>query len=415
MHRGSALLLALWIIAVLSVMVLSFATEAKLQGGVNIYLREKNRIKRLVEPGKILAEAILVDYKNAKPWAEGEDVAELLEEDRWYKEKRDLKGGEGSRGGTCTIGPILLDEEDPSSGTVTVKIESVNNETTGININELYSDSAQMRWQLVYSQLGISDDEGRANFRTQDGESINLQSYLIAGWMHYRGTSELGPKLDGMEENVKDQDYEDYYEDHEDEIAEEDRYKPAHGPIAAMTELSRVLCFREYPAVLTGGVVNPWADKEDQITIPNGGLLGLGVFGVSGSEKVNVNHCNEAQLMTVPGIVDVSAEENERDESIALAKAILETLKIKPEDSDLEDGLDIYPYKDYNDMKQRVEDAFPDVEFSEDASQYLSFSSEEDTIFKMTITCESMGMKHEAVCECYVDDKKVRYLSWKEN
>jgi len=415
MNRGSALLLALWIIAVLSVMVLSFATEAKMQGGVNIYLREKNRVKRLVEPGKVLGEIVMLGYKDAKAWTEGEDEKELLEEDRWYKEKRDLKGGEGSKGGTCTIGPILLDESDPDSGTVTVKIESVNNETSGININELYQESDQMRWQLVYNQLGISDDEGKTSFRTEEGKSINLQNYLIAGWMHYRGTSEMGPKFEGMEENIKDQDYEDYFEDHEEDFAEEDRYKPAHAPIATLTELSRVLCFREYPAVLTGGVVNPWADKEDQIQIGHGGLIGMKVFGTTGAVKVNVNHCNEAQLMTVPGIVDVSAESDEREESIALARAILETLKIKPEDSEIEEELDLYPYKDYNDMVKRVEDAFPDVEFSEDASKYLTFTPEEDTIFKMTITCESMGMKHEAVCECYVADKKVRYISWKEN
>ena len=414
MHRGSALLLALWIIAVLSVMVLSFSVEAKLQGGVNIYLREKNRVKRLVEPGRILGEIVLLDYKNAKDWQEDEDEEELFEDDRWYMEKRDLKGGTGSKGGTCTIGPILLDESDPDSGTVTVKIESVNNETTGININELYAESDLTRWQLVYNQLGITDEDGRANFRTQEGKSINLQNYLIAGWMHYRGTSELGPKFDGMEENIKDEDYEDYYEDHDDEIAEENRYKPAHAPIASLTELSRVLCFQEYPAVLTGGVVNPWADKEDQIRLSSG-LLGLGIFGVTGSVKVNVNHCTVAQLMTVPGIVDTSAELNDREDSVKLAQAIIETLKIRPDDSDLPEDLGFYPYKDYQEMVSRVEDAFSDVEFSDDASQYLTFTPEEDTIFKMTITCESMGMKHEAECECYVSDNSVRYLSWKEN
>ena len=28
---------------------------------------------------------------------------------------------------------------------------------------------------------------------------------------------------------------------------------------------------------------------------------------------------------------------------------------------------------------------------------------------------ESMGMKHEVTCECYVKDKKVRYLKWRED
>ena len=48
-QRGSALLMALWIIAVLSVMVLSFAFEAHQQTGINVYVRERNRVNRLVE------------------------------------------------------------------------------------------------------------------------------------------------------------------------------------------------------------------------------------------------------------------------------------------------------------------------------------------------------------------------------
>ena len=40
-RAGSALVMALWIILVLSIMVLSFATEAHMQAGVNVYVREK--------------------------------------------------------------------------------------------------------------------------------------------------------------------------------------------------------------------------------------------------------------------------------------------------------------------------------------------------------------------------------------
>ena len=127
MRRASALLMALWIIAVLSIMVLSFASEAHLQTGINVYVRERNRVNRLVDAGRILAEVVISDYSNVSEWSEDEDVDKLFEDDRWYKEKRDLKSGR-----PCVIGPILVDEENPESGTVKVEIRI----TRGLNINE---------------------------------------------------------------------------------------------------------------------------------------------------------------------------------------------------------------------------------------------------------------------------------------
>ena len=46
-------------------------------------------------------------YNDAKQWTEDEDDKELLEDDRWYREKRDLKYAS-----KCIVGPILLDEDD---------------------------------------------------------------------------------------------------------------------------------------------------------------------------------------------------------------------------------------------------------------------------------------------------------------
>ena len=121
MKRGSALIMAIWIIAVLSVMVVSFAFEAHQQAGINVYMRERNRVNRLIEPGRILGEIVMLGFKDAKePELQGgrPDWKEIFEEeDRWCKEKYELKTAT-----RCTIGPILLDEEDPDSGTVTVDI-----------------------------------------------------------------------------------------------------------------------------------------------------------------------------------------------------------------------------------------------------------------------------------------------------
>ena len=90
-RRGSALVMAIWILAVLSIMVVSFAFEARQQAGINIYVQERNRVKRLIEPGRVLGEIVMLGYSEAKEWTEDEDEKEMDEEDRFYKEKRALK------------------------------------------------------------------------------------------------------------------------------------------------------------------------------------------------------------------------------------------------------------------------------------------------------------------------------------
>ena len=157
MKRGSALIMALWIIAVLSVMVMSFAFEAHQQAGINVYVRERNRVNRLVEPGRMIGETILLGFNEAKEWSEDEKEEDLDEEDRWYREKRALKFDT-----RCTVGPILLDEDDPDSGTVTIDIELANSGAeNGININELYEGGDSnwaLRWQMILKASGIDEE-----------------------------------------------------------------------------------------------------------------------------------------------------------------------------------------------------------------------------------------------------------------
>ena len=132
MKRGGALIFALWTITVLSIMALAFAYEAHQHAGINLYVRERNRTGHLIDAGKILAEIVLLNYRDVADWSEDQDDAELLEEDAWFKEKQNLKSA--SR---CTIGPVFLDEENPESSLVTIEIETANSGKEGVlNINE---------------------------------------------------------------------------------------------------------------------------------------------------------------------------------------------------------------------------------------------------------------------------------------
>ena len=81
MKRASALIFALWTIAVLSIMALAFAYEARQHMGINLYVQERNRVAHLIDAGKILAEVVLTSYKDVADWSEeqNDEIDKLLD------------------------------------------------------------------------------------------------------------------------------------------------------------------------------------------------------------------------------------------------------------------------------------------------------------------------------------------------
>lgn len=430
MRRGSALLMALWILLTLSVIVLSFAFEARLQGGVNVYVEGKNRVRRLVDAGRILGEVVLLNYSDAKAWSEDEDLKAELEEDRWFQEKQALKYG-----GACTVGPILLDEENPDSGTVEVEIAlSSSDSSSGINVNTLCKEkdpNFEDRWRIILDLCGVPRDE----VQNEEGRSVNLQSYIIACWQDWRDEDDVTYRVSDTttavgyqsESSSEVEAYEDYYDRHKADIADEDRFKPANGEIGDLKELSRLLCFREFPAVLTGGDLFPdesssrsKADEARAAKIPRG-LIDMGLLGVTGDGRVNVNRATREQLLTVPGIFDVDEiDENEKSESLLIADAIIACRTRQPRNYDVPEDRTEWGYGEFTgdwwgDLVQRVADEF-DIEIPSDAKNYLSASpaAADGTLFTMRITASLMDLTYTAECECYVKDKSVRYVLWRE-
>ena len=121
--------------------------------------------------------------------------------------------------------------------------------------------------------------------------------------------------------------------------------------------------------------------------------------------------------MTIPGIFPEGDDIDDQEDSIELAQAILDGLKQKPDDDDVDPDRDWWPYKDWDDLKKRIEDNADslDVSLGDEAKEYIEWQPSDTSEFKMKITAESMDMKHEATCTCYVRDKKVRYTEWREN
>ncbi len=403
MKRGSALLMALWIIAVLSVMVLSFANEAHLQTGINVYVRERNRVNRLVDAGQILAEVVIADFSKVSEWSEDEDIDKLLEDDRWLREKRQLKEGR-----PCVIGPILVDEENPDSGTVKVEIRI----TRGLNINEMTPDGDtnwRLRWEMLLKSHGIPEDY---EVEAYDGQhhsrgKYNLINLLIASFADWVDADDNPTVVDGEECGAESHWYEEEYDDNK--VEDEFKRYPRNGPLPDIRELSYIRGFRDFPVVLTGGVLNPEDDPKDQIRVR--GIADM--FNTLGSAKVYVNDCTRDELMTVPGIFDEEDEED-LEKSSENIDAILNAKKEEP-DYDVDETQSWWQYKDFNDLQQRVSDYGSEGQVGTEANNYLLYKPDDSTIFEITIECESMGMTRAVKAKAYLKDKDVRYVEWEED
>lgn len=460
-RRGSVLIMALWIIAILSVMVVSFAFEARQQAGIDVYVRERNRVSRLIESGRILGETVLLGYKDA-PDPEiksgAPDWDDAFEEDRWVIEKYALKNDH-----TCTIGPIVLDEQKPDEDggvedaptlTVELKFESA---TSKIDINSLTDEKGFEIFKTILRNSGIDDeleveveDAGRSGSKRH-----NLINLLVASWKDWRDEDDTVSK--GPFESGSDFDYnpqeddgaeKSWYEerDEEDEIPVKDRRVPANGPIKQLEELSYIRGFRDFPSVLTGGRLydNTEKDdkrgkrgKDDKDDENNPQLMGImDNFKVSGGMKIELNEeTREKDLMTILSPMYDPDDAREAEDCADLVQAILTALKTLPEDEDdVDETRTWWPFKDFSDLEKRVDDVGFSEKVPEDLKEYIRWpgesassssgksekdkkggASEDTEKFSMTITGESLGMKYVVTARCIVEDKKVRYIEWSEN
>ena len=90
------------------------------------------------------------------------------------------------------------------------------------------------------------------------------------------------------------------------------RRRPRNGPIPDVHELENVRGFREYPAILTGGALNPWDEgRGELIRVKGKGILE--VLCADGPQKINVNSCkNPGVLLTIPGIYNIDDAEDDK-------------------------------------------------------------------------------------------------------
>ena len=411
-RKGSALVAVIWLLAVLSILIASYAVDAHLQTRVNIYLRERVTVDHLTEAGLAIAEVILTDYQNVSEAASDSELEEKLEDDRWYTEKLSLKSQGGKE---VTTGAVPVDALNPNGGTVSVTIRPIESK---LNINNLYAGGDQKFGEIWMNILAVS------------GIPKDYWDGIVNGWCDWRdtdGTTTSGARSEdaGAETDF----YADAYQDFIDgrDVEKNKNYKPKarDGEIVDIEELKAIKGFNEYDekpinadAILNGGVLNPAEDEKDQIVVTNGISA---FFSLYGSGKINVNAVKDPRVLAViPGIFQGNPDDQRADdveEAMAIAQKIIELRETLPTDgkspliSSSDEENDTGAYKDFNNLQMRLQDVGLDIQ--NDASNYLSFQP--DKFFEITIIGKSFGIVHKIVAVALVDGDKVRYLRWQED
>lgn len=402
-RTGSALVTVIWVVAVLSLIVLNFAAEAKLQSVVNRHTTERVRVNSLTDAGRVIAEVILSDYQNVsdEPLDQSlDDMEEEFQEDRWIQEKRDLKSSS-----SVDTGAIVLDAQDPDSGTVSVQIKTIE---SSFNINTLWSGGDQNWleiWENILAACNVPEE---------------YWNELICSWNDWRDPDNaISQDLLGEYPSGEGGEAE-YYRDElksEDGTMEFEPCKPRNGEISDLKELAMLKGFREHPAVLNGDVINPEDKEEDQIRCRNKqGKTLLDYFSVYGSGKINVNTADPWILGAIPGISDdlnnTSSFAAAGEEIVQAIVGFREKADATANDATFFKEEDYGSFKDFSDLQSRIQEK-TSSSIGNEASNYLVYAPE--TYFEITITGASAGITHSVKAVAMVQDSKVRYIRWQED
>ena len=271
-RRGSGLVIAIWVIGMMSLMVLSFAFEAHLETKVLSVSRKQPQAEALALSGMAIAE-MLMDKQQV---VTGGEAADSVADDRWYAPALQLKRGK----------PVSL-VEPLGDGYIRLEMEP---ELGRRNVNKLTDDD----WERVLAVGGVPQE---------------LWPGLIDSFDDWKDADEL-PKKNGAETD-------DYY------ATLDPPYRARNGAIDTVRELLLVKNFNE--TILSGGVLNPNDPPEKQMVLS--GIQDM--LTTYGDGKVNVNAAGLRVLMTLPGVDSLVAhaimEERERVSSDAAGAAATAT------------------------------------------------------------------------------------------
>lgn len=280
MKRGSALIIVLWVVALLSVLIGGFAYEMHVEAKIVSYLRKKLKSEYLAKAGIEYAQALLSHSSEVK----GKGDTTEMKGKYWYSSAKRLRQGYAIMGLTETLG----------EGFFTLDILP---EPALRNINALKDDD----WERIFKVSGVPEE---------------LWPELIDCFNDWRDPDDQ-PNLDGAES--------DYYSHlnppykargHSSKstisrpttttgtTAPTGTATPA-GTLANLDTVEELLLIKGFtPAILYGGYVEEGNTNSLVIT----GIADLLTAIPETGEQVNINAAGKRVLMTLPGIDDTLAD-----------------------------------------------------------------------------------------------------------
>jgi general secretion pathway protein K len=263
--RGSGLIVAIWVIALLSVLVVSFSFDAHLETKVLSVTRKGHQAEYLAMSGITIAE-MLMDKQGS---VSGNEAPEAISDDRWYQPALQLHYNK----------PVVGLVEKLGEGYIRLDIEP---EPGRRDVNKLSDDA----WERVLQVGGVPEE---------------LWPTLIDSFQDWIGPDNVPPRTNGAKTD-------DYYN------TLTPPYRIRGGPVDTVRELLLVKGFHE--TILSGGVLNPEAPPEHRKVLS--GIQDM-LTATPGDGKVNVNAASLRVLMTLPKVDELVAhaiiEERERQVS----------------------------------------------------------------------------------------------------
>lgn len=263
-RRGSALVVAIWVIGLLSLMIASFAFDAHLQLRVTSFYRKRMKAEQLARSGIEKARMLLIESARLK--AETTETSEDKDKP-WYGDARRLADGLN----------IVSSSETLGEGTLTLTIVP---EPARRNVNRLTAED----WVRIFEVTGVPEE---------------LWDALIESFMDWTDTDD-DARPQGAETD-------DYY------ATLDPPYRAKNAPLDTVEEILLVKGFTN--SILYGGVLQEEDAAEDGEEGESGTEEQARMTGFAdmlttfGDGKVNVNAASRRVLLTLPVMDDTMADD----------------------------------------------------------------------------------------------------------
>jgi len=249
-RRGSGLIVALWVVALLSLIVGSFAFDAHIEARLTSYYRKRLKADYLARSGLEMARMLM----DKVPGVAGDTLED--EDDRWWSDARRLSEGQAVRGLTEPLG----------EGLITLDIVP---EPARINVNLLKEED----WERILEVIGVPEE---------------IWPDLVDPFFDWIDEDNRSRPGSGAESD-------DYY------ATLTPPYRAKNGPLDTVGELLLIKNFER--AMLTGGALKNFGDPDNPVVVQ--GLEDI--LTVYGDGRVNVNAASDKVLRTLPGVDELVA------------------------------------------------------------------------------------------------------------